>query len=957
MEARPQASGDEFDIDGVRLREIVRRYHLINRDRLQRVFLGIRDRQRIFLDVLPLLFHINHPLLPGYYSSKVPYGISGYRPDDRAVKAARRLSRSFRLARPLVQREDITALYLMGSSGTIAYSSHSDFDIWVCVRSGLSPHERELLARKTAGIESWAAGFGLEVHFFLMNDEAFRRGELPRLSEESSGSSQYHLLLDEFYRTSLLLAGRMPIWWLVPAEHEKRHDEYVTRLVSRRFVKPEEFVDFGGLGRMSPGEFFGAAVWQLYKAVSSPYKAVLKILLMESYAAEYPELRMLSVRMKEAVQRREIDLDQMDPYIQMFRRVEEYLLTNGELERLELARRCFYFKVNERLSVTGGHRTLSWRRELMRELVESWGWTPGHLRMLDERPHWKVQRVLEERHALVEALRQSYEVLSDFARLHEGAPAIDPEELNLLGRRLYTAFERKAGKVDLVNPGISNDLGEERVSLHQVTTGAHGGWVLYRGHVRPGETAGERPLKRTHGLVEMLAWCHFNRIVHPSWTMVHLYPEDCTVSNWEMRSVIDVLQDVFPDGRLDEPHLEALARPAHVERNALFVNLGVDPMAKLTREGKQLVSSRTDALSYGGRWENLALTFEALLQTSWKEVLTYRYSGPAALLDCLCDYLAWTPIGAEARPRPMLAFSFSSTRGATIARRVEEVFDQVIEWFYGGGASAPEHARFVLQVAHDYYVLQPENGVPRHRRCAGLAALLEDLAQPQPVFSPLRVDRRSLADTPLPVLFEANRENVLQLFYRVRGDQAEIHVLDEKGSLFTQTVAYRDALTLLTQYGRFLEKVQYRINHYHECRPTCMIRELEYYRIRSRQEGRFELERQRVHPFGQRRDGFGVQVIGEVLDARHPVFTLYCDDQEFTTVEYGEGLYEAVARHVISRREGKQTYPIYITDIDLSRSLITHEGITELQSIHFLEYKKRIEERLNAALEHLKGAT
>jgi len=365
------------------------------------------------------------------------------------------------------------------------------------------------------------------------------------------------------------------------------------------------------------------------------------------------------------------------------------------------------------------------------------------------------------------------------------------------------------------------------------------------------------------------------------------------------------------------------------------------------------VSSRTDALSYGGCWENLALTFEALVQTSWKEILTFRYSGPTALLDCLCDYLAWAPLDSGVRPAPMLAFSFSSTRGATIARRVEEVFAQVIEWYYGG-TSYPETARFLLQVGHDYYVLQPENGVPRARRCHGMTGLLRHLEMVQPTFSPLKLDRETLKDSALPAMFEANRANVLQFFYRLRGDSAEVFVLDEKGSLFSDRVVCRDALTLLNQFSRFLEKVQYRINHYHECSPSSMIREIEYYRIVPGYDG-LMLERQRINPFGRHRDGFGVQVIGEVLDGGRIVFTLYCDEQEFTTVEHGDRLFEAVARHVVARREGGQTYPIYITDIDLARSLIAYEGMTDLQSVHFLEYKRRIERRLNEALEALKG--
>jgi adenylate cyclase class 1 len=60
-----------------------------------------------------------------------------------------------------------------------------------------------------------------------------------------------------------------------------------------------------------------------------------------------------------------------------------------------------------------------------------------------------------------------------------------------------------------------------------------------------------------------------------------------------------------------------------------------------------------------------------------------------------------------------------------------------------------------------------------------------------------------------------------------------------------------------------------------------------------------------------------------------------------------------VARYVMSRRTSGQTYPIYITDIDLARGLLGVEAVQGLQTVHFLNYKKRIEARLNQALEKL----
>ncbi|MFZ5622343.1 MAG: class I adenylate cyclase [Pseudomonadota bacterium] len=943
-----QADDRSLNIDGMELRTIKRRFMAINNDRLKRVYQGLRDRQKIFFELLPLLFHINHPMLPGYLSSKTPAGIAEYTPGNRCVEAARRLSKSFTYQRRAQRRFDIHALYLMGSSGTIAYSDTSDFDIWVCIRPDMSDEERQALAHKAECIESWAGSLGLEAHFFIMNDEAFRRGEMQTLSRESSGSAQHHLLLDEFYRTGLLVAGRYPVWWLVPPQYEPVYAQYVHDLKHKRFIGPQDTVDFGCIARMPAGEFFGATLWQLYKAVSSPYKSVLKILLMEAYAAEYPATELLSLRYKSAVWRGDTNLDELDPYVQMGARVEEYLLRHHETERLELARRCFYFKVNEPMSRPDRLGNITWRREAMRELVTAWGWSDAHLLMLDSRRTWKIHRVLEERQALVEVLTQSYRALSDFARRHSDGMAIDPADLHLLGRRLYAAFERKAGKVEIINPGISDDLMEERLSLHQVR-GSESGWALFRGDVRSGDTQGQRPLKRAHSLIEVLAWCHFNRLLHPFASMISLHPDDCDISSWELRSVTDCLQQLYPNGLLAEAEMADLARPAQVRQAALFINLGIDPMATLTREGMQLVSNRTDALSYGGRWENLALTFEQIAVTSWQEVLTVRYAGETALLDCLCDYLAWAPLSAGHKPAPMACFSFSSTRGAPIAHRVEEVFRSVIDWFHDG--TEGRNGRYILQVGHDYFVLQPENDVPRYQRFANLTALLNHLSAPQEAFSAIRADCHTLTETPLRQIFAANRPGSVQLFYQVQGDHATVYVIDERGSLFHQQVAFHDNLTLLTQFQRFLEKVRHR-RDFLDQNTGCGGdgEDIEYYQIVQRAGDAPRLERQNISPFRQSRSYFGVQVIGDLLEENRTVFTMYCNDQEFSTLEHGDRLFEVVAGYVLSQRASGQPYPIYITDIDLARGLLGADSGQGLQTVHFLNYKKRIEARLNQAL-------
>ncbi len=85
-------------------------------------------------------------------------------------------------------------------------------------------------------------------------------------------------------------------------------------------------------------------MWQLFKGIESPYKSVLKLLLTEVYASEHPQVSCLSLRYKQAIYAGRLDVEDLDPYVMLYRRLEEYLKARGETERLELIRRCLYLR-------------------------------------------------------------------------------------------------------------------------------------------------------------------------------------------------------------------------------------------------------------------------------------------------------------------------------------------------------------------------------------------------------------------------------------------------------------------------------------------------------------------------------------------------------------------------------------------------------------------------------------
>lgn len=939
----------EIDAE-IDFKALKRRFVMLNQARLERTRAALRERQEGFLDLLPLLFHVNHPLLPGYSSKFTPCGVWGYEPERKVLNQAKTLAKSFSYSKPTRKQSPILAIYFMGSSGTIGHSEESDFDLWLCHDPRLNTDELCKLQQKATGIEQWADTLGLEIHFFFINPELFRQGGQTALSTESSGSAQHSLLLDEFYRTSVLLEGQYPLWWLVPPGYEAAYDLYVAEMHRKRFLYARDTIDFGGLAHIPAEEFFGAALWQLSKGIDSPYKSILKLLLIESYAREYPAVELLSKRFKQSVYDGIVDPEQLDPYMLMLQKVSGYLQQNDERQRLELAHRCFYFKTEIRLSSKVPGQRLDWRHDLLLELTKSWGWNRADLMLMDARKQWRVHRVLEERQILFQALTTSYRFLSDFARKYAGLSLISQEDLTTLGRKLYTAFERKAGKIDIITRGIEAELSEPQVTVvEMLSTEGEGSWQVYNGVINQENLRLETPMKRTRSLTELLAWCHFNRVTGPNSTyMVHSGHSSHT--SREVESLATRITQHFPVAMLHSDDMRDYASAARLLLSEFYINTGVRLSENMIMTKNIVAIGHTDPFHFGHQGESLILAVDQLSLNSWREAIAYRFSGNSAVLDALCNYLKWYPLSEQERPPLPGFYSGSAALGSAVAKRVEELFREVIEHFYGDDLHWEDH--YLVTIGNVHYSFYFDNDIPRYEVLSGPVALFGYLGKPQQRFLSVVTDKRSLKESFLPVIYERNKSGVVQIFFNPQGGNAEIFVLDEKGSLFHQHSLFHNESTLLNQLSRFFESVSNRVNFMlQEGQLSGSIEGVEFYRVSSDVLGRRRVKSVAPEFYQPDKSYFSLQVIVEQNGRGESNFTLYCDGKEFSTLEHGKELFNSVVKHVLQLRSSGQRYPIYITDISLDRSVVGEENVNKMQTTHFLNYKRRIEDQLNRSMQ------
>lgn len=919
----------EQGIDRKALKALRARFLNINHERLERAKAVLTPRQQSALNLLPLLLALNHPLLPGYISANTPAGFNAYSPTAEALLAAKKIARAFSYKAPVAElHAPLQGLFLMGSLGSLAHAEHSDMDLWLCYDPALGEQELSELTRKCRALEHWAAGQGCELHFFLINPEQFRQGTpAAELGDDHCGSSQHYLLLDEFYRTAIWLAGRTLLWWLVPSEHEADYRAYSQALISRRFIQDEEVLDLGYLAQIPVSEYLSAGLWQLLKGLQSPYKSVLKLLVIEAYARQHPTAPCLALSYKSAIQHNQLNLNDLDPYVMVYRLLEQMLLRQGDTQRLELVRRCLYLKVHKKLTQAGS-TPKSWQRLLLEQLIHEWGWSHEQLLHLDSHSKWRAPAVMREQSALVSEMLYSYRFLATFAVAHDSQQHLTQRDLKLLGRKLYAAFEHKAGKIERINPGIASDLTEALLCFEYVAENATHGpyWAL------AADATSNQPLviKKAQSLIELIAWAFFNGLYRSDTQLkikgVKDFAEPVLYRLFEMlRNSALVRSKAISD--------EAFLQASSLTHTALIINLGLDPLANQAH----LPSEQSDVLCYSQQRRNLVLGIDQISINSWQECYTQHFSGPKGLLDMLCAL--FNDIKNPLLPT-LEVRCYARNRAQAISQRVQELVSSLLELYQKN-----EPCRYLIQLAEPFYVLHLSHGEVSYLELPDRAALLKYLAHTPAQAPSLKLDPYVLRQDSLRLILEKAQAGTVQVFYQLIDANAQLSILDEHNSLWRQVQPFYDTSSLLRPVERFLRAVIFRLNTQHPLAKEPELN-LAFYEITGPRSA-LRLETRNPNAYTLRAGFYSVQA---VLEPGKPVplLSIYCNQQRFCALDYPNEIYPVVARYILAHRRSAEKYRCYLTDLDISR--LAGENHTTAAYLH---YKSQIEYALNQALSQL----
>ncbi|MDO5652433.1 MAG: class I adenylate cyclase, partial [Moraxella sp.] len=147
-------------------------------------------------------------------------------------------------------------------------------------------------------------------------------------------------------------------------------------------------------------------------------------------------------------------------------KVTEYLTALQDWKRLDFIRSCFYLKASE--DILNCNSRNNWRICLLQNLVKKWGWDQEKINNLNNRPFWKIKEVKQNYEILMRMLMLSYRNLVNFGRKYRVNVSIIPQDIYILTRKLYAAFEELPNKINLFNLQMSQELSEKHLTFVEV---------------------------------------------------------------------------------------------------------------------------------------------------------------------------------------------------------------------------------------------------------------------------------------------------------------------------------------------------------------------------------------------------------------------------------------------------------------------------------------------------------
>jgi adenylate cyclase class 1 len=160
-----------------------------------------------------------------------------------------------------------------------------------------------------------------------------------------------------------------------------------------------------------------------------------------------------------------------------------------------------------------------------------------------------------------------------------------------------------------------------------------------------------------------------------------------------------------------------------------------------------------------------------------------------------------------------------------------------------------------------------------------------------------------------------------------------VYIIDEKGSLFVRQHSNANPQHILVHYCVFIKTLQLQAKLPEHIGIEC-------YEIQKNSTGVVS-----CHPTQFKQGSTVLDLRVRIVVDRQKGQAVYCNERKFELTDIDS--YHRLKSYIFGFRKNREDYPFHITEIDAPVELLGIQQFDQAQSLHYLNYKQKIEEKLN----------
>ncbi len=528
-------------------------YTRYNKSKIDYLSSYIPEKKREVFELIPFLLHEEDPDPSGKEFDGCPLaGISNFSYTPELKAFIKRYFPNFTIQPEAKRKLPISFLALMGSIGTVAFTKESDMDFWVGVDATSGDVDLFSLEERFRNIEKWTYETArLETHFFIADLNKIRREDYGTLSEESCGSTLGKLLKDEFYRTAIIVQGKMPFYWLMPPGiSDTVYNKKIDMLCADSSFSYYSFIDLGNVHHINRGEYFGAALWQLFKGLHNPFKSVMKMAVLDKYSAAGDKAIPLCEEYKNEVFTSQSP-GMSDSFLFMIESLRTFYTGQNQVSIRKIIEECFL--IRNLLSFEDAQMEDKARTQLFYHIGERWGWKRRQIDDFANFRDWDFAKREALKKRVIGFLVDTYNGIRE--RTKDSKAVISDRDLTIIGKKLKSILEPRERKIPYeYSLFMAKDV--SLIEIDNVGTAKKSRDWQVEIWIKGAKSDYPQILRRVYNPVVACAWCSMNGFYKGKEKVK--VSKKSSLTSTEIINLINTCNNFFPSDEADKLKIKDL---------------------------------------------------------------------------------------------------------------------------------------------------------------------------------------------------------------------------------------------------------------------------------------------------------------------------------------------------------------------------------------------------------------